>query len=177
VMSRANERMSQLTSALLDYSRLGRYSSLISVDFNLLVKDVVADLSHLIQSSGAKINVGILPVANAYEVEMRQVFQNLLTNALKFRKKEIIPEINISAHPLENGWSFSIEDNGIGIDKAHFDRIFDIFQRLHHREDYEGNGIGLANCKKIIELHKGNLTVKSTLGEGSTFSFSIGLLI
>ncbi|MDF2455049.1 MAG: sensor histidine kinase [Cytophagaceae bacterium] len=173
VMNRANHRMSQLTSALLDYSRLGRDREIKTVDFSKLVKEVIDDLSQVITSSAAKITVEQLPTINAYEVEMRQVFQNLLTNALKFKKKKSAIAINISCKEKEEAWQFSIQDNGIGIDKIHFDRIFEIFQRLHQRDQYEGNGIGLANCKKIIELHRGHMTVESVVGEGSTFSFTI----
>ncbi len=173
VMNRANQRMSQLTSALLDYSRLGRDREIKTVDFSKLVKEVIDDLSQVIKASAARITVGQLPVTNAYEVEMRQVIQNLLTNALKFKKKDTVLEINISCKEKEEAWQFSIHDNGIGIDKVHFDRIFEIFQRLHQRDQYEGNGIGLANCKKIVELHHGHITVESEVGIGSTFFFTI----
>ncbi len=176
VMSRANQRMSQLTSALLDYSRLGRNKEITHVNFSQLVKEVMDDLSQVLKTTGAKVTVDQLPAANAYEIEMRQVFQNLLTNALKFKKKDIVPEIHIGCKVMENGWQFFIQDNGIGIDKIHYDRIFEIFQRLHQRDQYEGNGIGLANCKKIVELHHGTITVESIVDIGTIFSFTIAKL-
>lgn len=173
VMNKANQRMSQLTSALLDYSRLGRDREIKTVNFSQLIKEVIDDLSQLIKSTAAKITIEPLPITTAYEVEMRQVFQNLLTNALKFKKKDMPLDIRIDCQEKENFWEFAIQDNGIGIDKIHFHRIFEIFQRLHQRDQYEGNGIGLANCKKIIELHGGSITVESEVGVGSTFSFTI----
>ncbi len=104
---------------------------------------------------------------------MKQLFQNLISNAIKFRKKETKPEIAISSHPIKGGWEFSVEDNGIGIDEQHNDKIFVIFQRLHSRNEFEGTGIGLSHCKKIVELHGGQIWVKSKPGEGSTFHFTI----
>jgi light-regulated signal transduction histidine kinase (bacteriophytochrome) len=117
-----------------------------------------------------------MPVLNLYEIEMRQMFQNLITNAIKFCKKDTPPKIQIRANKINESWTFSIRDNGIGIASNSFDRVFDIFQRLHTTEKYEGSGIGLANCKKIIQLHRGEIWIESTLGQGTIFYFTISNL-
>ncbi|HXA02595.1 MAG TPA: ATP-binding protein [Cytophagaceae bacterium] len=175
-MNRATERMSTLTKALLDFSRLGRDRKLSFVNCSELIKDVIADLENMIRSSGAIITIGKMPEVNVYETEMRQVFQNLITNAIKFRHKDIKPEINIYSQRIGNKWKFSVTDNGIGIEQEHFERIFHIFQKLHPNDKYEGNGIGLANCKKIVEIHEGEISVESISGKGSTFGFTISRL-
>ena len=114
-----------------------------------------------------------MPILNVYEIEMGQIFQNLITNAIKFRKKDSNAEIQISCEKVKDKWHFSVSDNGIGIAPNHFQRIFDIFQRLHMTNEYQGYGIGLANCKKILTLHQGEIWIESTLGVGSTFNFTI----
>ncbi len=172
-MNNATRRMSVLVKALLEFSRLGRGKELTSVDINQIIREVLSDLETLIKSSGAIITVSEMPTLNAYETEVRQLFQNLLSNAIKFRKPNVIPEIHISSQTLNERWEFSISDNGIGIDSIHFERIFYIFQRLHASEEYEGNGIGLANCKKIVDLHKGEIKLDSVLGKGTTFYFTL----
>jgi light-regulated signal transduction histidine kinase (bacteriophytochrome) len=126
-----------------------------------------------IQESKAVINIDALPVISGYSTEMKQLFQNLLSNSLKFRKPGEPAMINISVMPREDHWQFSITDNGIGIDEKYWERIFVIFQRLHTKNEYEGTGIGLAHCKKITELHNGKIWVDSKVGEGSTFYFTI----
>lgn len=172
-VTRATERMSILIKSLLAFSRLGHNKVLVRVDCNKLVADVLADLKTAIDRSGSDIQLSPLPTLNLYEVEMRQVFQNLITNAIKFMKKDTQPIIRISAERIKDNWRFSINDNGIGIAAKSFDRVFDIFQRLHTPDTYEGSGIGLANCKKILQLHQGIIWVESTAGTGSTFYFTI----
>ncbi|MEI7725407.1 MAG: ATP-binding protein [Bacteroidota bacterium] len=170
----ATKRMSMLIKSLLDFSRLGQNSKIVNVDCKKLINDVIADLDHLIRTSNAGIKVSDMPVLNMYESEMREVFQNLITNAIKFRKKETSPKIQIRSEKVNDIWRFSVADNGIGIGPAHFEDVFVIFKRLHcQKEGYEGNGIGLANCKKIVLLHKGEIWIKSTLGQGTTFYFTI----
>lgn len=173
----ATKRMSALISALLDFSRIGRDVRLNFCDVKKIVDEVMADVDMLIKESRAIIEVDKLPVLNVYEVEMRQLFQNLISNAIKFKKKDVQPNIKIFAEELNNKWKFYVQDNGIGIAKNHYERIFYIFQRLDMNNEYEGYGIGLANCKKIVELHKGEITVNSELGKGSTFSFTISNFI
>lgn len=172
-MERALHRMEQLIEALLDYSRLGQKAKPERVDLNNLLQDVLDDLSTIIADNKASIQHDPLPVLDVYETELRQLFQNLLSNAIKFRKKSVPPEIRITAKEENGKWLFSVSDNGIGIEPQHFQRVFLIFQRLHTHEEYEGSGIGLANCKKIIELHKGEMWVESTPDAGSTFFFTL----
>jgi len=137
---------------------------------------VLADLEVAIKESNAEINSSKLPVIKGYPTEIKQLFQNLVINAIKFRKKDTPPEIKISAIKNNGHWEFSCNDNGIGIEKEHRERIFIIFQRLHTRSAYEGSGIGLAHCKKIVELHGGEIWVESTPGNGSIFHFTIPAL-
>ena len=172
-INRATKRMSVLVHSLLDFSRLGRNKLLVSTDCNLVVKNVIDDLDNLIRASGAIISVEELPVISAYEIELRQLFQNLLNNAIKFSKKDTIPKIRIGCIDKNEYFEFYISDNGIGIEPRHFDRIFQIFQRLNSEKEFEGYGIGLAYCKKIAEMHGGAIEIESTVGKGSTFKFLI----
>jgi len=173
-VNNATRRMSTLIKSLLDFSRLGRNSKLKLVDCTKLVNEVIADLEALIKSTKTEIVVAEMPKIKVYEAEFREIFQNLITNAVKFQKKGSNPKINIGSEKFDNKWKFYVTDNGIGIDSVHFDRVFDIFKRLHANEDvYKGNGIGLANCRKIVQMHKGDIWVESTLGVGTTFNFTI----
>ena len=165
--------MSILIKSLLDFSRLGRNTKLTKVDFEKLIYDVMADLGTMIKDSSAEIEVTEMPQLNVYEIEMRQLFQNLIINAIKFRKKDTRLEIRISSEKINEKWKFSVSDNGIGIAPAHFERVFDIFQRLQTDGNYEGNGIGLANCKKIVQLHQGEIWVESNLAQGTTLHFTL----
>ncbi|MCW3127279.1 MAG: two-component sensor histidine kinase [Bacteroidetes bacterium] len=167
------ERMSLLIKSLLDFSRLGSNKQVISVDCGHMVSNVIADLNKMIKTSGAVIEIGELPILNVYKTQIRQVFQNLITNAIKFQKEGVQPRIQILAEQADGAWKFSVSDNGIGISSDHFEKVFDIFQRLRTDRTYEGNGIGLANCKKIIQLHQGEIWIESVLGHGTTFYFTI----
>ena len=172
-VNNATKRMSLLVRSLLDFSRLGRDKKLTHVDFKKIINDVIADLQTTIKNSNATITVAEMPILNVYEVEIGQLFQNLITNAIKFQKKDSRPNIQILSRKVNENWQFSVSDNGIGIAPDHFHRIFDIFQRLHTGDEYQGNGIGLANCKKIVELHQGEIWVESSPSGGSTFNFTI----
>ena len=143
------------------------------VDCNQIMSDVLADMADSIERSNSIIRFEKLPVLNGFETELRQLFQNLINNAVKFRKKEVHPEIKISAESLPDAWRFSIEDNGIGIAEKDREKVFTIFKRMHNRHEYEGTGIGLAHCKKIVEMHGGKIWVESTIGQGSKFIFTI----
>lgn len=169
----ATGRMSSLIKNLLDYSRIGHQEQLVEVDCNQLLQDISSDLSALISQTNTVLEINELPVINAYPTVIRLLFQNLLTNAIKFTKKEVNPIIQINAVKKKDFWEFSIKDNGIGIKKEFQNKIFAIFQRLHLKEEYEGTGIGLAHCKKIVNLHGGEIWVTSKHGEGSTFYFTI----
>jgi PAS domain S-box-containing protein len=169
----AANRMSQLIQSLLEYSVFGRNRKLISVDCAQLVGNVIRDLNQLMKTSGALVEVGDMPTLNLYEIEIHMLFQNLITNAIKFQDKNRKPKIKIRAEEIDDVWTFSISDNGIGIESKYFERIFQIFQFLNPRSSFEGTGIGLAYCKKIVELHSGKIWVKSTLGKGTTFYFTL----
>ena len=166
-------RMQNLVKGLLDYTRIGKERELSSVDCKLLIYQILTDLQLSISESEALITVKELPIINAFAIELRLLFQNLISNALKFRRKGIAPEIEISAIDKDKYWLFALKDNGIGIDKNDKEKIFIIFKRLHNRGEYEGTGIGLSHSKKIVELHGGQIWVESNLGEGSTFYFTI----
>ena len=166
-------RMRELVKGLLDYSLLGKKSVLMKADCNAIVGEVLADLEGIIGGTEANIVVNQLPTLNCYTTEIRLLFQNLIINALKFQHKTNLPQIKISAENLVKEWLFKIEDNGIGIDDRYKDKIFVIFKRLHNRSEYQGAGIGLAHCKKIVELHGGKIWVDSTPDVGSVFNFTI----
>lgn len=178
----SSERMRNLINALLSYSKLSAVSLFTLVNLNEVVKDALADLEITIKEKQAGINVNQLPELEAIPGQMRQMFQNLLSNALKFSKTNTPPVINIFSEPV-NELSLEaapdkkgkyvridISDNGIGLDESYIDKIFVIFQRLHGKTQYEGTGIGLAIVKKIIEKHNGIIGVKSKEGEGATFT-------
>lgn len=167
------DRMRTLITGLLEYSRIGKEKQKELTDCNELLAALIADLDTLIRENDARITVRPLPRLGVYPLELKQLFQNLITNALKFRKKETSPEIEIDATEEKSCWKFSVKDNGIGIDPQFFTKIFIIFQRLHSKKEFPGSGIGLAHCKKIAELHKGNIWVESTPGEGSTFYITV----
>jgi light-regulated signal transduction histidine kinase (bacteriophytochrome) len=172
------ERMNTLILALSDYSRLGQNKKLQSIDCKLLVNNVIDDLQSEIKTSDAQIKVSEMPLLNGYEVELRQVFQNLLSNAIKYHKKGSHPQIMIGSEKVNGKRQFYVKDNGIGIPTDKFEKIFNMYQRLHiNEEEYEGKGIGLAFCKKIIELHQGRIWVESILGQGTTVYFTIPNLI
>jgi light-regulated signal transduction histidine kinase (bacteriophytochrome) len=169
----AAERMSALINSLLLFSRLGYDKKLGNTDFKKVIDEVIDDLNIMIKNSDVTIEVSEMPRLNVYEVEIRQVFQNLITNAIKFRKKDTQLRIKIQAENIDDKWKFSVSDNGIGISPIYYTKIFDIFQRLHSSDEYEGSGIGLANCKKIIHQHQGQIGVDSNSEKGTTFYFTI----
>lgn len=165
-------RMQILVKDLLAFSRVGRGGQTPQeVDCNLVVRSVIANLHSIIQESGAHISYQALPVLLARQLDLLQLFQNLIGNAIKFRGAEP-PEIVITAEKKKKEWWFSVEDNGIGIAPQHVEDVFVIFKRLHTREEYPGSGIGLAICKKIVEHNRGRIWVESQPGQGSTFRFT-----
>jgi PAS domain S-box-containing protein len=172
-ITKSSKRMRSLVKGLLDYSRIGNNKELVETDCNQIINDVQDDMTSIIQESEAKITIDTLPVLKCYPTEMRQLFQNLISNAIKFRKKDSIPEIKISVTENQNNWIFSVQDNGIGIDQKDIQKLFVIFKRLNNRDEYEGTGIGLAHCKKIVELHGGTIWANAELNKQSTFTFII----
>ena len=167
------QRMRALIDDLLAYSRVGRMGEVGQVDTARLVREVLDDARASIDAAGAVVRVGDLPAITAVASEMRQVFQNLISNALKFRRPDAPPQVTIEVEQTPAGWAFVVADNGIGIDAAYHERIFLVFQRLHARDEYPGTGIGLALVKKIIERQGGEISVRSTPGEGTTFRFTV----
>ena len=168
----ATVRLQSLIKGLLDYSRIGHDKIMTEVDCNKVVQDVLKDMTTLIEESHAAIYAEKLPVVKGYP-ELKSLFQNLISNAIKFRKKDEQIIIHITVQSKNNEWLFAIKDNGIGIDKKYYERIFTIFQKLHTQKQYAGTGIGLAHCKKIVELHRGKIWVESEPGKGSSFYFTI----
>ncbi len=175
-MWNAANRMQILIDDLLKYSRVTvRFEPTVSVDLNILVKEVLGDLSCALQKTGGSIECSELPTIEADRTQMLQLLQNLISNALKFHGKEA-PVVRIYCPGgNDNVCEISVEDNGIGFDERYLDRIFVPFQRLHGRGEYEGTGIGLAICRKIVERHGGTITARSTPGKGATFIVTLPL--
>ncbi|MES2004949.1 MAG: ATP-binding protein [Bacteroidota bacterium] len=169
----SSERMKMLIKDLLDYSRLGQEKELQLTNCNRILDEVLADLQKIIHETNAEIHTETLPVLQVYPTEFKLLLQNLITNAIKFRKHGEPPRIHIGADNLDGYWKFSVTDNGIGIEKMNQERVFSLFQRLHSRTEYEGSGIGLAHCQKIIEMHRGRIYIQSEFGKGSIFIFTL----
>lgn len=166
-------RLQRMIHDLLTYARAGRPGlRLTTVSCQALVAQILADLQRLVEASEATIIYEGLPDIVANETELRQLFQNLLVNALKFRSNEP-PRIVIKSQELDDGWDFIVQDNGIGLDPKFSERIFGLFQRLHPHDAFEGTGIGLAICRKIVENLGGRIWVESTPGNGATFRFTL----
>ena len=166
--------MQQFITGLLKYSRVGSEPRVLEpVPLETVYADAIANLRFAIGESGAKVDVRTLPEVRGDPRQLTQLFQNLIGNALKFRKPGQAPHIEVWAGRAGNFWQVSVRDDGIGLDPRFYERVFIIFQRLHTREQYEGTGIGLAICKKIVERHGGRIWVQSQEGEGATFSFTL----
>lgn len=161
-----------LIKALLLYARSGATETMEEVDLEQMFRQLISKLELPIQESGAEITHDPLPTIKANRVQMRQLFQNLLLNAIKYRSRRPL-KIHIHATSGEAGWVFSVQDNGIGIDPNEHDRVFNIFQKLHSKSEYPGAGIGLAICKKIVGRHGGRIWVESQPDRGSTFHFTL----
>ncbi len=185
-MQAASSRMQELIEDLLSYSRISRQFDIRNeINLKEVVDTVVSDLEIRIKENNAIVNIHDLPTSIcADQIQMRQLFQNIISNAIKFKKADVAPIIDIHSEivgidqmdieELKNSehsrfWKISVSDNGIGFEEKYLDKIFAIFQRLHGRSAYEGTGIGLSICKKITENHKGSITAFSTEGEGATF--------
>lgn len=183
----AASRMTRQIDDLLEYSRLSVNADQHLTDLNAIVDEVIQDFDHLIEQKGAKVERQELPSVKGVPSQFRQLFQNLVGNALKFGHPERDPEILIASErirsrsfsseidPKGNFCRITVKDNGIGFDEAYLDKIFIIFQSLHDRQSYEGTGIGLAIAKKIIERHNGLITATSKPGEGATFMIVLPL--
>lgn len=179
-MRKAASRMSGLIEDLLAFSRVTTMAQPFArVPLSRVVREVVGDLETRIQETGGKVKVGKLPSIIADPTQMRQLMQNLIGNALKFHRPNIPPVVKITAAPTKANdgtikeYRISVADNGIGFEEKYLDRIFAVFQRLHGRDTYDGTGIGLAVCRKIVERHGGDITAASIPGKGSTFVVTI----
>jgi signal transduction histidine kinase len=188
-MENAAERMQSLIDDLLTFARVTtRGQPPAPVDLNVIAAQVVGDLEARLQETGGRIEVGPLPTLEADGTQMRQLLQNLLGNALKFHKPDVPPVVKVYARapelsgPLSNGghylperWRIMVQDNGIGFDEKYRNHVFGLFQRLHDRSRYEGSGIGLAVCRRIVERHGGSIDVTSQAGQGATFTVALPL--
>lgn len=167
------KRMEALINDLLSYSRVSTKAKEPQLaDLNTVLSTVTQNLRSSIGATGASITSDTLPSIAVDQWQITQLFQNIIANALKFRGKDP-PKIHVGALKDGGFWHFSIKDNGIGIDPKYFDRIFEVFKRLHSQDQYPGTGIGLASCKKIVERHGGRIWLESVVGAGTTFHFTI----
>jgi PAS domain S-box-containing protein len=168
-------RMRTLIDDLLSFARANKQQQRSLVSLETIVKGVLGDLQVRIEETEATISVGTLPTLEVDPSQLRQVFQNLLSNALKFRRPDVPPVITVYSHRLmtTGEWEIRVSDNGIGFEEQYKERIFAVFQRLHSREQYEGTGIGLAIVRRIIDAHDGTIEVSSRLGEGTTFTVTL----
>lgn len=178
IMQNAASRMLKLIDNILAYSRVGREDSpLMTVDVGCVIQEVLSDLEVSIQEAGAVIRVsGDMPRIRAHSMQIRQVFQNLISNAIKFRKADVPPIVQIKGR-IDNGWAtITVSDNGIGFDQQYAEKIFTIFTRLHTRFEYPGTGIGLAMCRRILDQYNGTISAKGEPNVGATFTIRIPLM-
>jgi len=172
----AAERMQGLITDLLKFSRVTTHARpFVPVDLNAIVREVIVDLEYQMDSSHAELHVADLPTIDGDEVQMRQLFQNLLSNALKFRRPDVVPEISIDAVLADGMARITVRDNGIGFDPQYSRRIFRVFERLHGRGEYPGTGIGLALCRKIADRHGGTIVAESSPSDGASFTVTLPL--
>lgn len=168
-----SQRMRNLIADMLDYSRIGKERTWDWVDLNEVISHIQDDLEETLEENDATIKIARLPMMKGSESELRQLFQNLISNAIKYRHHDKAPIVEVSAEYRSPNWCFSVTDNGIGIEEKDYDSVFLLFKRLHPKDVYDGTGIGLANCKKIVDNYDGHISVRSTFGEGSTFYVTI----
>jgi chemotaxis family two-component system sensor kinase Cph1 len=165
--------MQALIDGLLLYSRAGTSEyAMTPVDCSEVVRVTLATLDAVIRETGAAVTYDQLPTVRGDETQLSQLFQNLISNGIKFVADKP-PRIHVSATRGDGEWVFSVSDNGIGIKQEYADRIFTVFQRLHNRDEYPGSGVGLAICKRIVERHRGRIWVEGNSEGGSTFHFTI----
>ncbi len=180
------KKMQELINDILEFSKISSVNKkMVEVDMNQLVRDVVLDMDASIQEKHADVIVEEIPQLAVNPVLIKPLFQNLIGNSLKYSRKKVNPVIRIHSdnsaalqgdHPKNNGVTYCrifVEDNGIGFDQKYSEEIFDMFRRLHPRAEYEGTGIGLALCKRIVEKHNGFISARSKPGEGATFIISL----
>ena len=182
-MQNAARRMSTLINDMLTYSRVSsKAQPFVEVDLDETVREVLEDLEVRIEELGATVDVGPLPCVQADKLQMRQLMQNLISNALKFHKPDTSPTVKIYSRPVDedateatasgSGVEVVVEDDGIGFDEKYTEQIFRMFQRLHGRSEYEGTGVGLAVCRKIADRHGVAIAARSIIGEGAEFALT-----
>ncbi len=169
----ATNRVTIMIKGLLEFSRIGNKREIQKVDIQELVQTIVLDFDATLKASDGKIIINKLPQVNGNAVELRMLFQNLISNGLKFRRPNVSPVVEVSAKEGKTHIEFCVQDNGIGIEKDNYSKIFFIFQRLNPTEEYEGTGLGLAYCRKIVELHGGKIWISSKKEDGSFFYFTL----
>ncbi len=174
-MQHAALRMRELVEGLLQYSTISSEVEVLeTLNLETLVHGVLTDLEVSVSKLRANIEVSKLPTIRGDAIQMRQLFQNLIANALKFSKRDVTPHIKIKSRDLKNGFvDITVEDNGVGFDEKYADRIFMPFQRLHNLEEFDGRGMGLTICHRIVQRHGGQIVAKSTPGKGSTFIITL----
>lgn len=172
-INEATQRMRNLIQGLLTYSRLGNSGKQESVDIARILEDIKKDFAKTLQERNITIMADNMPTVNGFNIELRQLFQNLISNGIKFSKSQTNPIIKISYKERNATHEFAVKDNGIGMESKNLDKIFDMFSRLHSAKAYQGQGIGLAFCKKIVELHHGQIWAKSKVDVGTTIYFNI----
>ena len=172
----AAKRMQGMIRALLEYSRVGTHGGAMSrTESAAAAREAVSNLRVAIEESGAEVTVGDLPVVRADPAQLAQLFQNLISNGIKFSDGKL-PRVEVGAEQENGEWRFRVRDNGVGFDSTQADRLFVIFQRLHTQEEYPGTGIGLAVCKKIAERHGGRIWAEARTGGGATFWFTLPVM-
>ncbi len=172
-IEQSGERMSRMVTDLLEHSRIGSDSKLEEVNLNEVLDDVLVDMSAAVAEKGAVVRAGALPTLRAKRSALRILFQNLISNAIKFARDDTPPRVEIDATEVKDAWRIRVSDNGIGIDPKHHEKVFQVFRRVHKRGRYEGSGIGLAHCAKVVALHGGSIELESEVGHGATFSFTL----
>jgi PAS domain S-box-containing protein len=173
-IKKTGARMRELISDVLTFSKTGKTAPKENVDLNQTIEEILQGMQQRIEESKAKISVERMPVISANKTEMQQLFQNFISNAIKYCPQDRTPEVNVICNDIDNNsWEFTVKDNGIGIPEEYHKKIFNLFQRLHSKDEYEGTGLGLAICKKIIDNYQGKIRINSKPGEGTSFSFVI----
>ncbi len=170
-------RLNSLVDDLVKYAFSTNMADKVEVSLDKVIGEVIDDLEIMIRETGAVITVGKLPEITGSRVQMRQLFANLISNSIKYSREKVRPEISIESETVGNELKISVSDNGIGMDNQYIGKIFTIFQRLHPRDEYSGNGIGLAICKKIMENHNGRIEVQSVPQKGSIFKIYFPLKV
>ncbi|MBE9030052.1 response regulator [filamentous cyanobacterium LEGE 11480] len=173
----AVRRMGDLIDDLLAYSQISpQNDGFQAIDCNVILEQVLINCADSIERSGAKITYDTPPIILGDEIQITELFQNLINNAIKFQTSATIPQINLTVEPDREAWHFAMQDNGIGIAPDQLESVFKAFKRLHSQQTYPGTGIGLAICQKVVERHGGRIWVTSQLGVGSVFHFTLPVM-